>query len=129
LTGATGPSGGIATLYYVTAAFGGNPNETDFGEAKCPSSPAGLVVVGGGAAALGSNNFVVDQFPSAGNGTETPGHVAWQATVENDGSDTEEFDVYAICAAAGTTSGSFAPVVRPNGAAAQTVHPAQPVSP
>jgi predicted NBD/HSP70 family sugar kinase len=40
-------------MYYVSARFSGAAGATQFGEAVCPASPAGLVVVGGGVARSG----------------------------------------------------------------------------
>ena len=68
-------------------------------------------MIGGGAAAIGAENAVVDDNPSDGTGTGTKGTTAWFADVANPDTSSEDFVVFAICSEATTTNTtSFAEV-------------------
>jgi hypothetical protein len=111
-TGATGATGnGVGTLFYVSNTVSVNGNSFGFGEADCATAGAGLVVVGGGEIATGLDVFMIDQFPSSGTNSGAKGTAAYGAVVFNfsgtssspRSSQSENFTVYAICAAASTT--------------------------
>ncbi|HEX8854863.1 MAG TPA: hypothetical protein VF752_04615 [Thermoleophilaceae bacterium] len=103
--GPQGPPGSTAfgSLHYVTSGTVANPNGTQsFAEAVCNSDER---VVGGGV--LTSGAFVADQrvnssFPSDGTGNALGafGTAGWAAFVDNHGTDTQNFEVWAICAKA-----------------------------
>jgi hypothetical protein len=80
-----------------------NAGDTVTVQAACPNT---LVVVGGGAQAIGADVTVRAQFPSDGTGSPGPGTVAWAATLTNAGPSAEDAKVFAICSTASNTDTS-----------------------
>ena len=101
--GPAGPAGSAAALAlaYPSQTFAnpaagmyGTPSGIDFGEVLCS---AGKQVVGGGVHTSGGSQLVNETYPTNGTGTGNPGSTAWGATVENLGTTSETFTVYAVC--------------------------------
>jgi hypothetical protein len=100
--GAQGPPGGVDLTYLTGPDVTVEAGSQQFGELLCPD---GKSAIGGGVFTFGDSSVSLnDSYPEDGDDPDELPDDGWAADVNNAGAAAETFNLYVICATAGSVS-------------------------